>query len=289
MQNFRALSESGVFPEELKFSVDLWNFNGYIRQSGLFRFNNGKLLLDDRAQNFMSKNYADFYAGGNLEENNMISIDEKEWKKIYDKGMLVAKNWIIKNQTEILEKFNKNLFDEMWDKYCGGDLSKWEMDSMSYYSDKHELDAANLAKYGIQTFSNLPEEPRIEYIFEVDDKKIPIYEITKIAGTCISKEKLKNTFTILTNDGSVVDIRLNNEHFAYYDKRISDMQDGTKKTMEDSWFSRGNKIMVVGFRRGDNFVPKRYARTPEQHRLYLITDIDEQGEMTFATERWGSE
>ena len=49
-------------------------------------------------------------------------------------------------------------------------------------------------------------------------------------------------------------------------------QDGTKKVIEKSWFKRGTKIMVTGFRRDDQFIGKVYSNT-EGHQLYKITDV----------------
>lgn len=48
--------------------------------------------------------------------------------------------------------------------------------------------------------------------------------------------------------------------FAAFDKQLSEMrEDGTKKIVEKSWF-KGNKLMITGFRREDQFVVKKYAK-----------------------------
>ena len=54
--------------------------------------------------------------------------------------------------------------------------------------------------------------------------------------------------------------------------------------MEKSWFSRGNKIAIVGIRRGDMFVPKIYKSSKWEEPFNLITSIDN-GELKFKTER----
>ena len=47
-----------------------------------------------------------------------------------------------------------------------------------------------------------------------------------------------------------------------FKKQISQIQaDGSKKVIEKSWFKRGNKLMITGFRRDDTFVAKTYANT----------------------------
>lgn len=286
MRNFQALMRNGLLPKELEYQCRLFEFNRYIRQKQFKK--DVFLLLDSRAQDFMLQNYPDFYDTCILVDN-FVEVIEKNWKKIYDKSMLKAKQYIIDNQEELLNKYNNILIKQQWDKYCLGNISKWEMDSMSFYYHKHELANIDLNKYGISKFSELPEEPVIDRIFEIKGRQIPIYKIEKIIGTCIGKNNIKNTFTLLTSDGEVVDIRLTKEHYAYYNKQISEIEDGVKKVKEKSWFTRGTKLMVVGIRRGSGFMAKKYKNTGG-HRLYKITEIVNNGtEMLLSSSRYGAE
>ena len=50
-------------------------------------------------------------------------------------------------------------------------------------------------------------------------------------------------------------------------------------------FSRGNKLLVTGYRRDDQFVPKKYIDSAYRHTLQLIKEIDEQGDLILQTER----
>lgn len=288
LQNFKGLIDRDMIPEDLDFYRRLFNFNKYIRQK---QFKTPtELFLDEVAQNFMRENYPNVYEDCVLKDNNFVAVNEKRWKKVYDKEMDTARNWLKNNQEELLNEYNEKLFNEQWKKYCLGTISKWEMDSMSYYWRDHELEHIQERRYGVSNFSELPEEPMIDKIYNFNGREVPTYKITKIVGTCIDKNNTKGTFTLLTPDGEVVDIRLSNEHYALYNKQISEIQpDGSKKVKEKSWFSRGNKLMVVGFRRGSNFVPKKYKSTPEKHRLFLITDVNEKGEMLFTSARYGAE
>lgn len=286
MRNFQALMRNSLLPSELTYQCKLFEFNRYIRQKQFKR--DGKLFLDTRAQAFLLNNYSDIYDNGIL-ENDFLVINEKEWKKIYDKDMLKAKQYIIDNQEALLNKYNALLIKEQWDKYCLGNISKWEMDSMSFYYHKHELAHVDLQKYGINEFSKLPEEPEIERFFEIKNRQIPIYKINKIIGTCIGKNNIKGTFTLLTSDGEVVDIRLTKEHFAYYNKQISEIENGVKKVKEKSWFTRGTKLMVVGIRRGSGFMAKKYKNTGG-HRLYKINDVINNGkDLIITSSRYGTE
>lgn len=288
LQNFKGLIDRDMIPEDLDFYRRLFNFNKYIRQK---QFKTPtELFLDEVAQNFMRENYPNVYEDCVLKDNNFVAVNEKRWKKVYDKEMDTARNWLKNNQEELLNEYNEKLFNEQWKKYCLGTISKWEMDSMSYYWHDHELEHIQERRYGVSNFSELPEEPMIDKIYNFNGREVPTYKITKIVGTCIDKNNTKGTFTLLTPDGEVVDIRLSNEHYALYNKQISEVQpDGSKKVKEKSWFSKGNKLMVVGFRRGSNFVPKKYKSTPEKHRLFLITDVNEKGEMLFTSARYGAE
>ena len=58
-----------------------------------------------------------------------------------------------------------------------------------------------------------------------------------------------------------------------FNRQLSEIQeDGSKKVVEKTWFSRGSKVMVTGYRREDSFVGKTYKSTPT-HQLYKITGI----------------
>lgn len=67
------------------------------------------------------------------------------------------KSWI--TTEEPLKKLNDCLLIKEWEKYADGSLGKWEMDSLSYYYNDHELSGVNFAKYDIADFYKLPAEP----------------------------------------------------------------------------------------------------------------------------------
>ena len=71
----------------------------------------------------------------------------------------------------------------------------------------------------------------------------------------------------------VVNVKFTGEYYAMFKKQISEIQpDGSKKVVEKSWFKRGTKLMITGFRRDDTFVGKTYSKTVG-HQLYKIVDI----------------
>ena len=191
---------------------------------------------------------------------------------------------IKKNQEELLDTLNKRLFDEVWAKYALGTNEKWSMDSVCFYQDSHELEHINTKKYGIENFFDLPPEPTMNYTFTTKDGKlITIYNTHLIAGTVIDRDKTKSLIILLTTKG-VVPIKAYGI-MPYYDKQISILQpDGTKKVVEKSFFTRGNKIIAQGMRRDDVFFAKKYKNSPGHHFM-LIQEILPNGDLIIQEER----
>ena len=197
----------------------------------------------------------------------------------------------LKTNEEILNNLNKKLFDAMWNKYAEGSISKWEMDSVNFYYHQHELAHIDKGKYYIADYNELPEEAEVETVWTTKDgKEIPIFKLNRICGTVIDKNKTKNIVMLLTDSG-VVSVKIYRAQFSKYDKQISvkDEVTGKKTIIERSWFKRGNKLMIAGIRRGDNFVPKVYKSNNGlfEYPIELITDIDDEGLITVAGERAG--
>ena len=113
--------------------------------------------------------------------------------------------------------------------------------------------------------------------------------MSRICGTVIGKDKNKHTVALLTPDG-VVEVKFYKGQFGFYDKQIVELNDdGTKTRLEESWFSRGTKLMITGFRREEQFVPRKYKDSIYNHSVQLIKSIDENGILTLQSERAGQE
>lgn len=282
LQNFNGLLEANLLPKELDFQKRVFVFNKFLKANCSVGSN---YAFTDNAMTF----YSSFYDTDHLEViGSKPCIDKKIWDDIYKKEMSVAREYIKSNHDKMLSDLNTTIFKEEWNKYALGSVSAWEMESLCFYHDRHELEHIDINKYGISNFSDLPEEPEVDYYFKKGGREIPIYKLSKIIGTCIDKNKTKSTVTILTTDG-VVDVKFRSEYFAIFDKQLSEtQQDGTKKIVEKSWFGRGNMIMLTGMRRGDQFIPKKYSKTPT-HQLYKIEEITEEGDMVLSCSRYGAE
>ena len=281
LQNMAMLIRENCVPEEFKTEVHIYNFNKYLKNFKKDIY----YMLDERAFNFYEKMF-DMDLVSQDEQGN-FRIKQNEWDKIYKKQMTGIKEELKTNPT-ILENLNQKLFNAMWNKYADGTISKWEMDSVCFYHHPHELAAIDRDRYLIEDYTSLSEEPVIDKIWTTKDgKEIPIFKLTRICGTVIDKNKTKNIVTLLTSDG-VVNLKIYRAQFSKYDKQISvkDEITGKKTIVERSWFKRGNKLMVVGIRRGDNFVPKMYKNNPYfTYPIELITAIDEDGIVDVAGER----
>jgi DNA polymerase-3 subunit alpha len=161
------------------------------------------------------------------------------------------------------------------------------MDSISCYIHDHELKNLKNGLYGLVNYGDLPDEPIVNYEFKSKEtgQKIPLFKINRIAGTVLDKDKGKKTVTLLTTD-SVVTVKIFGDAFTHYDKQISIRRaDGTKKVVEKSYFSRGNKIIVTGIKKDEtNFLAKKYSKTPYS-LVEKITYIREDGTIETTSER----
>ena len=284
LQNFNGLIKNNLIPLELSTVRSIFEFNRYLK--ACCKINSVEFELDERALKFYTNNYG--YDKLDYKNQN-VYLNMKDWDNIYQKEMDVAREWLKDNQDSLLKALNLKIFKEDWDKYATGSISAWEMESLCFYYHDHELKNLDNEKYGISNFFDLSEEPEVEYFWNRGNASIPIYKIHTIAGTCIAKDKTKSCITLLTTEG-VVNVKFRKEYFSLFDKQISEKQiDGTKKVMEKSWFNRGTLLMIKGIRRGDDFVVKKYSKTPG-HQLYKITNLNEEtGEIEIISSRYGME
>ena len=284
LQNMNSLMKYDLIPntEELVLAKRVYEFNRYLK-SICISVDKKEYNLDERALNFIME----------LGEEHLLTVvmsnytlNAKEWdKKVYQKHMDVIRAYLNEHKDELLNSLNFKIFKEDWDKYAKGNISAWEMEVLCFYYHKHELAHVNQDKYGFVDYNLLPEEPIVEKTFQKGNKEIRMFKLDRVCGTCIAKNKTKSTVTILTTTG-VVTVKFGKEYFSMFDKQISERQaDGTKKSMEKSWFNRGNMIVVTGMRNGDNFVSKKYASTGG-HQLYRIQEILPNGDLILQDQRY---
>jgi len=293
IRNINNIIDANIVPEDMKIYFRYYNFKNYITQNEFIHgiipskkptkkgYSDRLIKLDDISYPF----YQEYFSEDNIVEyvDNSIIISEKVFKKEYDKKMEEFKNWISKE--EILKQYNNYLYNEIWEKHAKGSISKWEMDALCFYYSGHELNNINNEKYNIVNFFELPIEPRIADTYIRKGIKRPKYEIIRIAGTVLDKNKHKHTITLLTING-VVNVKYYDGAFYHYDRQISEKNEEGKKTvLEKSWFSRGSLLMICGFRRGNVFRPYRYKDTIYPHTTVKIVNIYNDGDLNLQSER----
>ena len=279
LQNMTMLFNKGLIPEELSFEAKVYNFTKYIR-----KFKQGDYyFLNHIAMRFFMENYdtdvlVDMVIDG---EDNHALIKQSTWDNTYDKAMNPVRAWMKANQEEILNTLNRSLFEDVRDKYALGSLDKWDMDALGTYCHNHELANLNKRAYNIVDFEDLDPEPVIASEFQTKDGGvIRMYEISRICGTVIDKDKNKSTVVLLTPTMQVVNVKVWKNQYAKWDRQISRKNpDGTKTIIEKSFFARGNKLIITGIRRDDDFVPKKYKSTT----LPLFEKIEEMDADGFIT------
>ena len=280
LQNMKMLCDFGLIPKEYDLQRRVYNFNKYIKK---FRYN-AYYLFDDVALHFYEANFDMDKLTPSDDSESGFMIKQTTWDNIYQHHMDIIRPWVKKNANVLLEQVNERLTRDMWNKYCQGSLSKWEMDAVSFYSHDHELKNLRKDLYEIVNFSSIPENPVVERVLPIKGRQIPIFKLYRIAGTILDKDKNKKTVTLLTTDG-VVTVKIFGAVFTHYDKQISEKgADGKKHVIEKSWLSRGNKIIVTGIKQSDGFLAKKYSRTP-YHLVELITDVNEDGTIRTRGER----
>jgi DNA polymerase-3 subunit alpha len=275
LQNMQMLISKNMIPDCLNKQVKVFNFNKYLKKNK----QDGYYILDNISFGF----YNDNYDSDNLidvvidEESKSAKIEQKVWDNIYKKEMDSVRSWMKENQQEILNSLNKELWNETAEKYTEGNISKWEMDSLSFYYHNHELSNLKTSVYEISDYFKLDKEPKVEREYYTKKKdKIQLYKIYRIAGTVIDKDKKKNSVTILTTSG-VVTVKVWKNQFSDWDKQLSQLgEDGKKHVLEKSWFTRGTKLIITGIRRGDSFVLKKYKNT-EWPLFEKINKLSENG------------
>lgn len=287
MANWASIASLGIIPEEFKPIARLVNYKTYVFQpqnrdaelSGDSK-TNGWYRLDRIAQNFFENNLQSCLSpllDYKYEDDGSVILSQKSFSKYLNEQLVPVKQWL--NQPETLDKYNKAMWNEfaqnVWAASCTGSISKWEMDAMSFYYHEHELAHVDPAVYHLTPWTELPPEP---VVMGYSKGNSPQYQLFTIVGTVLDKNSTRHMVTLLTPDG-VATIKFYGAMFADYDKQISAADPehkNKKKIIERSWFSRGNKLIITGFRRGDMFYPRRYSQTTSRP-LGLITAVSPDG------------
>lgn len=304
MQDIEELQKLGLLSEnELKTEWRYYKYRKYIYGCNQIARKDGKgvstwfYTLDKKyAEPFFFEHFeSDLTVGKDYIYNSdgSIAVKRGSFEKIFDKKMANFKASTLSNPKN-LQAVNESRFKAIWEEKAEGNISKWEMDSLNYYYHEHELAHVDKSKYEIVDFFALPESPEVVVkkiydpttnTWEETEGTKPRYVLRKICGTVIAKDKNHNTVSLLTENG-VVTVRFYKGQFGFYDREISKINsDGSKTKIEKSWFKRGTKLLITGFRSGEQFIPKKYYDSLYNHTVQLITEVKENGDLALQSER----
>ena len=303
------IAEMGLIPSNLKDELKFYNFREYLTSMSKKQDEQTKTIMwykiydednendTDYANSFFMEHFAN-----EMEENKDYKYDEEGYLLValgtprkgsfesnYKNKISQLNEWI--STEECINTYTNIVFQNIKNEFMRGTISSWEMESMNYYYNLHELANIDQEKYGVVDFKSLPEEPVVIGFTKYKGLQYPKFQLNRIVGTVLDRDKNKHSVTILTPDGVVV-LKFYSGQFSFYDKTISkDIgvadEDGKVKkvVLENGWFQRGNLVMVTGFRRGDIFKPKRYKNSIYQHALSKIIEVNEDNELILQSDR----
>ena len=94
--------------------------------------------------------------------------------------MLELKEYIAKNQDKLIDKLHAAEIQEVWNQYCTGSISTWEMDTLGFYYHDHELLNVYHPEFQFQDFYSLSSVPVPKEYKEYKGRKLPIFELVSI-------------------------------------------------------------------------------------------------------------
>lgn len=258
MRNMQMLVEQGFIPEEMKYYSQLFRFNKYLRANAKY---GDMFVVQPQDAEFLT--YFNFNKISIVEGSETFS--ESDWKRHYDKEMLPMKEWIKSNLETLLDEVNEKAIQTLVKKYAKGNIAKQEMEALSYYYSYHELSEPEysgwLNELDVVNFFDLPEEPIVDY--EKNGRKY--FRLYRIAGTSIGRDKMKHIVGLETVDG-FLKAKLYRSTFLKFDKQIK-----LEGMRESSWFGKGEKLLLTGYRSGDQFIVKTYYGHRYGQAIYKIT------------------
>ena len=235
-------------------------------------------VLDDRSQVFFKNVFSENSVCG-ISKNHYL-ISEKNFNKEVAQKLEPLKEWFDKPDTLI--QYNDLSLKSIMNDKAPGTVNKWSMDALGYYDVEHELANINEKEYGCVNFFTQPEQPEIydTYTKWINGERriFPKKTICRIMGTVVSSDNNHNMISLLTLYG-VVNVKFNKGQYTFYNKRISQPdpnEPDKKKVLENSWFKRGNILLVAGYRDWE---------TVFTHTVSLVINITENNQLELQNER----
>lgn len=304
------ISEMGILPIELKDEMRFYNFREYLMTLKKEKDKDTKTISwykihdeNNEDNTEYSNNFFLEYFANDMQENRDYRYEDEghicvalgtsrkgSFDSVYKEKISQLTKWI--NTNKCVELYTDIVFENIKRENMQGNRSRWEMESMNFYSKEsgHELSHVNREKYGVVNFNELSDNPEVIGFTMYKKLQYPKFKLDRIIGTVLDRDKNKHTITLLTPEG-VVTVKFYSGQFSFYDKTISqdngvnEKGDMKKTVLESGWFSRGTRVLVTGFRRGDQFKPKRYKNSIYRHTVQKILEIKENGDLVLQNDR----
>lgn len=293
------IQKFNILPDNLNLCVRYLNYKKYILDpEGFVRnyvdsskkipkcgYHDRYFVLDADSQSFFVEHFSEDSVVGLKDEFYLIS--EKKFIKEVDTLIQPLKDWFASE--EATKAYNEAMFKTAWEKLASGNEAAWSMAALTYYDEDHELKDVNESLYGIVNFFTLPEEPETyeTYIKVIngEEKEISKKTIYRIVGTVVNADNLHHVINLITMYG-VVDVKFYEGSYAHYKRQISKPDGkGGSTVVEHSWFRRGTKLLISGYRRDQQFVPCIYSDTVYKHTVNRILSVNPDGTLEIQQER----
>jgi len=171
--------------------------------------------------------------------SDKLEIDIKSFEKYYNKEIKPLKEEIKKPQ--YAKEFTKKKRQEYWVKECQGTIPEWEIDTILFNSDEFVIDTNKVAeKHDISEFKQLKNLPYLK----TNSRGFKEYEISAITGVVVGYVNQKKLVYILTKDSGVVTAKLTRRMYTKYQEETEN---------EKSWWERGTKLVLLGYKNGEAF------------------------------------
>ena len=247
--------------------------------------------LDNRALKYFNENCRGCLVEGTdyWQEDDRTVVVDKSLEKLLKPSLDNLKSYI--NQPEFLDKFNEATIDKNMAESVGSyDVNRWSLETCSFYNNNHEYSHVDASKYNITPFEELPEEP--EFVVQSWGKrKWRQYSLSQILGVVLDKNDNHHMITILDFHNNVVNVKFDSNFYALMKAQLSETDENGKKTVVDkSWLSRGQGLILTGYRFGENdFKLKNYSSSIFPYKIIKVDSINEDGTLELTTERYGQE
>lgn len=268
------------FGKEWEFQIFLYKYKAYIDKNQYDAPNKRYLLDDDDCKRYFTRLIEFRLQSKDVFHlpDDVIAVKKSAFSRLYNEEKQKIIDYM--NTEEFKDTFYKaQLYQEieaLSKKYAQGSIAAWEMETLSYYHEPHELIGINKDIYNVVDFSDLPESPD------------SYTEGTGcVLGTVIGFENGKHLVYLLTTK-EVVTVKFFGNNYVKYNKRISELvPNGTKKpvkvVIDESWFKRGTKLLIYGQRRENMFLARRGGR--DYPMVCLVEEIKPNGRLVLRSRR----